>query len=415
MIKSMKMSELATKTLHQAPSDETAKNAQLLIKAGYINKEMAGVYSFLPLGLMVLNKIMNIIREEMNAIGGQEILLSGLQNPAPWQQSGRWDDKVVDIWFKTKLASGQEIGLGNTHEEALTAAMINHIQSYKDLPVYVYQLQTKFRNELRAKSGLMRTREFIMKDLYSFSRNDDEHSSFYQRCQDAYGKIFERIGLGEQTYLTFASGGSFARFSHEFQTVCEAGEDTIFISRHRKLGINSEVMNDETLSELGLKREELEEVKAAEVGNIFNLGTRFSDALGLRFNDEHGKAKPVVMGSYGVGPARVMAVATELLADERGLVWPETIAPYKYHLVALGTGDVLTRAQEVYEHLSIAGESVLFDDRNERAGAKLADADLLGLPIRLVVSDKTGQQVEYKKRSSPETKLVNLEELNKSE
>lgn len=410
----MKMSVLATKTLHQAPADEASKNAQLLIKAGYINKEMAGVYSFLPLGLMVLNNIMNIIREEMNAIGGQEILLSGLQNPAPWQASGRWDDKVVDIWFKTKLQSGQEIGLGNTHEEALTAAMVNHIQSYKDLPVYVYQLQTKFRNELRAKSGLMRTREFIMKDLYSFCRDEEEHRHFYQLCQDAYTKIFDRVGLGEHTYLTSASGGSFSRFSHEFQTVCEAGEDTVFISKEKKLAVNADVMNDETLAELNLKREELEEVKAAEVGNIFNLGARFSDAIGLRYSDAQGRARPVIMGSYGIGPARVMAVITELMSDERGLIWPEAIAPYRYHLVALGGDEVLKRAQRTYEQLSEAGASVLLDDRDERAGAKLADADLLGLPIRLVVSDKTGEQVEYKKRSSTETRLIDPLELLKS-
>jgi len=411
----MKMSELATKTLHQAPADETAKNAQLLIKAGYINKEMAGVYSFLPLGLIVLNNIMAIIREEMNAIGGQEVLLSGLQNPAPWQASGRWDDTVVDIWFKTKLKGGQEIGLGNTHEEALTSAMINHIQSYKDLPVYVYQLQTKFRNELRAKSGLMRTREFIMKDLYSFCRSEEEHEKFYQHCQDAYTKIFKRVGLGEQTYLTFASGGSFSKFSHEFQTVCEAGEDTIYVSREHGLAVNAEVMNNEVLAELKLDRGELEEAKAAEVGNIFSLGTKYSDAIGLRFSDEHGHTQPVVMGSYGIGPARVMAVITELMADEHGLVWPEAVAPYKYHLIGLGSAEAVVQAEEVYRGLSQAGQGVLFDDRDERAGTKLADADLIGLPVRLVVSDKTKQQIEYKKRSSPQTHLLNLNQLIKGE
>lgn len=411
----MKMSELATKTLHQAPADETAKNAQLLIKAGFINKEMAGVYSFLPLGLAVLNKVMAVIREEMDAIGGQEVLLSGLQNPAPWQASGRWDDSVVDIWFKTKLKSGQEIGLGNTHEEALTSAMIQHIQSYKDLPVYVYQLQTKFRNEVRAKSGLMRTREFIMKDLYSFCRSDDEHQQFYKRCQDAYTKIFQRVGLGEQTYLTFASGGSFSKFSHEFQTVCEAGEDTIFISRERQLAVNAEVMNDEVLAELKLDRAELAEVKAAEVGNIFSLGTKYSDAIGLRFNDEQGRSQPVVMGSYGIGPARVMAVIAELMADEQGLVWPAEVAPYQYHLIALGSPASFEQAETLYQKLTQAGQSVLFDDRDERAGAKLADADLIGLPVRLVVSDKTNQQIEYKKRSSQQTRLLDLGQLLKGE
>jgi prolyl-tRNA synthetase len=309
------------------------------------------------------------------------------------------------------LNSGQEVGLGNTHEEALAAAMVNHLQSYKDLPAYLYQFQTKFRNELRAKSGLLRTREFIMKDLYSFSRDAAEHERFYEMAKQAYRRVFERLGLGEQTYLTFASGGSFSKFSHEFQTICETGEDTVYVSRAKRLAVNAEVLNDEVLAELKLSRDELEEAKAAEVGNIFSLGTKYSEAIGLKFSDEHGRSQPVVMGSYGIGPARVMAVITELMADERGLVWPAAIAPFEYHLISLGEGEISKQAEAVYNRLSEAGLGVLWDDRSERAGAKLADADLLGLPVRLIVSDKTGERVEYKKRSADETKLLDIEQL----
>src|SRR3989338_9502032 len=298
----MRQSQLFTKTRKSAPRDEVAKNAQLLIRGGYIHKEMAGVYSYLPLGLRVLNNIMRVIREEMNAIGGQEVLLSALQSPAAWKKTDRWRDDAIDVWFKTELKGGGKLGLATTHEEPLTALMTEYINSYKDLPRYAYQFQTKFRNELRPKSGIMRSREFIMKDLYSFSRNEQEFREFYEKCAAAYKKIFDRLGIGEKTFRTFASGGTFSRFSDEFQTVCGAGEDTIYASKEKGIAVNKEVYTDEVLSELGLKKEELSEAKAIEVGNIFPLGTRFSDALGLRFKDDKGIAAPVVMGSYGIGP-----------------------------------------------------------------------------------------------------------------
>jgi prolyl-tRNA synthetase len=233
----MRQSKLFTKTRREAPADEVAKNAQLLIRAGYVHKEMAGVYDYLPLGLLTLNKIINIIREEMNAIGGEEVLLSTLQDPEAWKKSGRWDDEVVDVWFKTQLKNGSELGLGNTHEEALTVLMAGHTASYKDLPRYVYQFQNKFRNETRAKSGIMRSREFIMKDLYSFSKNENEHIAFYEKVSEAYERVFKRAGIGEKTFKTFASGGSFSKFSHEFQTVCDAGEDTIYINQEHNIAI----------------------------------------------------------------------------------------------------------------------------------------------------------------------------------
>ena len=281
----MRLSHLFTKTSKTAPADEVSKNAQLLIRAGFVHKEMAGVYSYLPLGKRVLDKITQIIREEMNAVGGQEISLTALQQSDVWQASGRWDDQVLDVWFKTKLASGSLLGLAPTHEEPLTQLMKSFISSYKDLPVYPYQFQIKFRNELRSKSGLMRGREFWMKDLYSFSKTQAEHDEFYEAMSAAYDKVYSRLGIGDITYKTFASGGSFAKYSHEFQTLSPVGEDTVYVHEGRKLAINEEVYNDEVLADLGIDRAELVEKKAVEVGNIFTLGTKFSDALNLSFTD----------------------------------------------------------------------------------------------------------------------------------
>jgi prolyl-tRNA synthetase len=410
----MRLTQLFTKTRHDAPRDETAKNAQLLIRAGYIYKDAAGVYGLLPLGLRVVNNIIGIIREEMNALGSQEVAMTALQRRELWEQTDRWDDANVDVWFKSKLKNDTEVGFGWTHEEQMTVMMRDFINSYRDLPRSVFQFQTKFRNETRAKSGIMRTREFIMKDLYSFSRDDEEHEAFYRKTQDAYTRIFERVGLGDWTYLTWASGGPFAKYSHEFQTITEAGEDTIYVHKGKKVAINEEVLNDEILAELSVTRDELEEVKAAEVGNIFNLGTTKSELLGLIFADEDGKSKPVVMGSYGIGPARIMGVIVERYSDEHGLIWPEAVAPYKVHLVRLGSDDeVVAAADKLYEKLKKDGVEVLYDDRDESAGTKFADADLLGLPVRLTVSKKTlvDDSVEVKKRGEEESKMVKMDEV----
>lgn len=412
----MKFSELLTRTQKTAPADEESRSAAFLIRAGYIHKNMAGIYSFLPLGLRVLENIIRTIREEINAIGGQEVLLASLQSAALWEKTGRWDDKVVDIWFKTELKNGSKLGLATTHEEAIADMMRHYVSSYKDLPFHAYQFQTKFRNELRAKSGLLRTREFIMKDLYSFCRDEEELGEFYEKAARAYETIFRRVGLGEFTFKTFASGGTFSKFSHEFQTVCEAGEDTIYLSKEKGIAVNKEVLNDETLKELGLKREELEEVRAIEVGNIFKLGTRFSEPLGLTFKDEKGNAQPVVMGSYGIGPARVMGTIAEVFADSRGIVWPESVAPFQIHLVGLGLNEAKVKkaAGEVYAKLVKAGITVIYDDREEvSAGEKFADADLLGIPYRAVVSGKTGAKVELKKRTESEAKILTVPGLLK--
>ena len=403
----MLYSKLIGKTKKQFPKNEESLNAQLLIKAGFIQKEMAGVYVFLPLGLRVLNKIINIVREEIDNIGGQEILLSALQNPEVWKKSDRWDDKVLDVWFKTQLKNGSEIGLGTTHEEPLANLLSERIQSYKDLPLYVYQFQTKFRNETRARSGLIRTREFIMKDLYSFNKTNKDLDEFYELAKKAYEKIFERIGIGDKTFLTVASGGSFSKYSHEFQTVCSAGEDTIYLDRNKRLAVNKEVYIDDVIKDLGLKKEELEEVSAVEVGNIFKQGTRFSQPLGLKFTDENGVEKPVVMGAYGIGPSRAMATVVEINHDEKGIIWPKSISPFGAHLLALNT-----EADGIYEKLNSAGIEVLFDDRKDAtAGEKLSDADLIGIPNRIIVSKNTGGGVELKSRDSDEKKILSIEEL----
>jgi prolyl-tRNA synthetase len=411
----MRQSLLFSKTRKEAPKDEVSKNAELLIRAGYIHKEMAGVYSYLPLGLRTLNKIIGIIREEMNAIGGQELLLTALQDPKKWQTSGRWSDEVVDVWFKTKLANGSEIGLANTHEEALTEIMTSFVSSYKDLPFSAYQFQTKFRNELRAKSGIMRAREFIMKDLYSFGRTQEELDTFYDEVAEAYKKIFKRVGIGDATYMTFASGGSFSKFSHEFQTVCDAGEDIIYIDGEKHIAINKEVYTDDVLKDLKITKNSLVEKKAIEVGNIFKLGTKYAQALGLTYLDEKGQAKPVIMGSYGIGPGRLMGTVVELFADEKGIVWPESVAPYAVHLIYLPGKEMKAKEQveNLYTKLIQKGIEVLYDDRDLRPGEKFADADLIGIPQRVLVSDKTFEsgKVEVKDRKTGTVEMMSEHEL----
>jgi len=406
----MRQSQLFTKTRREAPKDEVAKNAELLIRAGFIHKELAGVYSYLPLGLRVLNNIVEVIREEMNAIGGQELYLTALQDPNVWKKSGRWDDSAVDNWFKTQLKNQTELGLGFTHEEPLTALVKEYVSSFRDLPFSVYQFQTKFRNEARAKSGIMRAREFLMKDLYSFGRDEKEHIDFYEKAKGAYVKIFERLGLGDKTFITFASGGSFSKYSHEFQTMTDSGEDMIYVDEKKKIAVNKEVLNDEVLKDLGLKRSDLVERKAVEVGNIFSLGTRFSDAFDLKYLDSDGKKKPVVMGSYGIGPGRVMGVMAETMSDENGLVWPRGIAPFDIHLVVIfdKEGKAKLEADALYDELVKKGTSVLYDDRDLRPGEKFADSDLIGIPTRIVVSEKNLKEgkFEVKDRKTGKMEMV---------
>jgi len=412
----MRQSHLFTKTRKEVPADETAKNAQLLIQAGYVYKNMAGAYSFLPLGLMVIEKINKIIREEMNAIGGQELHMPSLQDPELWKKTDRWNDEKVDVWFKSELKAGGEVGLAWTHEEVLTDIMSHYVSSYKDLPLFAYQIQTKFRNEMRAKSGIMRTREFWMKDLYSFCATEEQHNEFYETCAEAYVRIFDRIGIGNKTYRTFASGGAFSKFSHEFQTLAEAGEDVVYVDEAKGIAVNEEVMEEADLSELGTSKDALSKKKSIEVGNIFSLGTKFSEAIGLMYKDENGDSQPVIMGSYGIGPARAMGTVVDLLSDEKGIVWPAEVAPFDLHLVGLNgdNEEVRDYTDGIYESLKKRGVEVLYDDRTEaRPGEKFADSDLLGMPYRVVVSQKTKEagQFEVVNRVTGETRYLSEEEL----
>lgn len=382
----MRLSHTFTRTRKQAPADEVAHNAQLLIRAGYVHKTMAGVYSYTPLGLAVLENIKQIVREEMNRIHSQELLMSTLQRQELWQETGRWSDELVDVWFKSHLQDGTEVGFGWTHEEPIIELLRSYLKSYKDLPISVYQFQNKLRNELRAKSGIMRGREFIMKDMYSIHASKEDLEAYYQAVIEAYKRCYHRFGLGDDTYVTFASGGAFTKFSHEFQTICAAGEDYIYLHRGRDLAINEEVV-DEAVRELGIDKSELERVKTAEVGNIFNFGTQKSEEMGLVFTGEDGRQHHAYMGSYGIGITRVMGVIVEKFADDKGLVWPEEVAPARVHLVQIGKESVAA-ADELYDTLQQAGISVLYDDRAARPGEKFADAELLGMPTRVTVSDR---------------------------
>ncbi len=560
----MKQSKLFTKTLKTAPADEVSKNAQLLIRAGYVHKEMAGVYSYLPLGFRVLEKIKSIVREEMEKIDSQEIIMSGLQNKKIWEKTKRWSDEVVDVWFKSKLNAGGEVGFGWSHEEPITNMMINHINSYKDMPVSVFQFQTKLRNEVRAKSGIMRGREFVMKDMYSYCKSKEELEEYYQSAIVAYNNVYERIGLGKDTHVVFADGGAFTEFSHEFQTLSEIGEDLIFKVPNEDKYLNQEIvkLKIETFQDKNEEQKEMEEVfgegmigvetlaeflkinvekttktilfqtdderivaaairgdrdidesklkkivgatgivladektvkeitgakvgyagmlnlpdevikiwdystegrinfemganktnyhninvnfdrdiekperfydiaeakdgdihpesgkkyrtfKATEVGNIFNFGQEKAKDMGLYFKDENGENKAVWLGSYGIGITRVMGLIVEKFADEKGIIWPESIAPFQVHLINIGEDE---KAQEFYDKLQKENIEVLWDDRDKRPGEKFADSDLIGIPNRVVISPKTLEKggVEFKKRNSDEVEIISFEELIK--
>lgn len=407
----MRMTRLFTKTSKAAPGDEVAKNAQLLIRAGYVYKEMAGAYAYLPLGLRVLEKIKQIVREEMDAIDSNELIMTSLQRKEIWEKTGRWSDDVVDIWFKTRLQDDTELGLGWSHEEPIVEMMKQYVQSYKDLPASLYQFQTKMRNELRAKSGIMRGREFVMKDMYSFHATAEDLEVYYNRTIEAYKRVYERLGIGQDTYVTFASGGAFTKFSHEFQTICEAGEDVIYLHREKNIAINEEVIDD-AVKELGISRSELEVVKTAEVGNIFNFGTQKTDEMELYYIDAAGKQQSLYIGSYGIGVTRVMGVIVEKMSDDKGIIWPENAAPYSVYLVSIGEQGAV-EADKLYDELTEQGIEVLYDDRDERPGAKFADSELLGIPHRVTVSDRgvAADTYEYTVRSSGETDILTHDEL----
>jgi prolyl-tRNA synthetase len=405
----MKQSQLFGKTTYEVPKDEQSMNAQLLIRGGFVDKLMAGVYTYLPLGKRVLTKIENIIREEMDAIGGQEILMPALQNKKDWQTTGRWN---IDVMMKVKTFFDKEYGLGWTHEEVVTPLAKKYIKSYKDFPFSVYQIQTKFRSEKRAKSGVLRGREFSMKDLYSFHTSEEDLNKFYDLAKDAYFKVFDRVNIKNKTYLTYASGGDFSKYSHEFQTVASAGEDTIYICEKCNIAINKEVVENNQLKCPECGNENLKEDKAIETGNIFKLKTKFTQAFNFKFLNEKGKENLVLMGCYGIGPSRLMGTVVEIFNDKNGIIWPKSIAPYQVHLICLGNDDNVTKETEkIYNSLQKEKIEVLYDDRNESAGVKFKDSDLIGIPLRIVISKKTLEKdsVEAKKRSEDGFEMIKVD------
>lgn len=407
----MRQSQFFTKTLKDAPSGEVSVNAQLLIRAGFIDKLFAGVYSLLPLGWRVIRNIEQIIREEMDAIGGQELHLPALHPIENYQKTGR---EAIDVLFHTEMANGQKLVLGQSHEEVVTPLVQRYVSSYKHLPQAVYQMQTKFRNELRAKSGIMRGREFRMKDLYSFHTNQEDLDSFYAKAEKAYEAIWHRLELGDVTIKTYASGGTFSKYSHEYQTLTQYGEDTIYTCEKCSVAINKEILADlkESCPECGSTV--LKEEKSIEVGNIFKLQNKFSDAFGFTYTDDQGAEQPILMGCYGIGITRALGTIVEIHNDENGIIWPKAVAPYQVHLVSLCRDDDVAKADALYDELLSKGIDVLYDDRLDvRAGQKFADSDLIGIPVRVVVSAKTlaNSSVEVKKRAESETTMVSLDSL----
>jgi len=407
----MLYSQFFTKTERQAPSDEVSINAKLLIQAGYVDKLMAGVYSLLPLGLRVYKKIEQIIREEMDAIGGQELVMPSLQPKENWEKTGRWT--AMDDLYQLKV-DDKEYAIGPTHEEVIAPIAKRYISSYKDLPKYAYQFQTKFRNEKRAKSGVMRGREFSMKDLYSFHADQADLDNFYEKAIVAYKNVFKRCGIGNLTYLTYASGGTFSKYSHEFPTLTRAGEDLIYICEQCKVAINKEILDDLKSKCPVCGGNILREEKAVEVGNIFKLGTKYTEPFDLFYTDKDGNKKLVIMGCYGIGLTRLMGAVVEVSSDDKGIIWPEAVAPFKVNLISLNKD---AEAEKIYKDLRSAGIEVLYDDRSEvSAGEKFADSDLIGCPWRVVVSGKTLAEnaVEVKQRSKEKCEIIKINDLIKT-
>jgi prolyl-tRNA synthetase len=386
----------------------------LLVRAGFVDQLMAGVYSYLPLGFLVLKKIENIIRQNMIAVGGQELLMPALNPKENWEKTDRWN--TLDILFKLKGAGEKDYALAPTHEEVVSPLAKKIILSYKDLPMAVFHIQNKFRNELRAKSGILRTREFMMKDLYSFHASQEDLDKYYDKLVKVYLNIFKECGIGKQTYRTFASGGSFAKYSDEFQTITSAGEDIIYVCSKCGLAINKEIKaeNDKCPK---CQNSEFEEKKAVEVGNIFKMGTRYSEPFDLKFKDTDGQEKLVIMGCYGIGLGRLLGTIVEVNNDERGIVWPESVAPFKVHLICLGKGKVKTTTDKIYKTLLSENIEVLYDDREDKsAGEKFAESDLMGIPYRVIVSERTiaKNSVELKERSKKDAKIIKISQLLKT-
>ncbi len=410
----MLQSKLFYKTNKNKSADTESVSHDLLVRAGYIDQLMAGVYSFLPLGFKVLKNIENIIRGEMEKIGGQEILMPVLQPKENWVKTGRWDS--LDILFKIKGSGDKEYAMGPTHEEVVTPLAKRMVFSYRDLPFSVFQIQTKFRDELRAKSGILRTREFSMKDLYSFHSTQADLDKYYEIVEKTYEKIFKECGIGKMTYKTFAGGGSFSKYSDEFQTITDAGEDIIYICKKCKIAINKEIKSENPKCPK-CDGADFEEKKAVEVGNIFKIGTGFSKPFDLKFTDRDGQDKSVLMGCYGIGLSRLMGAIVEVNHDAQGIIWPKSVSPFLVHLISLGNDKkTKTSADKIYKSLQLENIEILYDDReNKTAGEKFADSDLLGIPYRIIVSEKTlaKSSVEVKERNKDKTELVKISQLEK--
>lgn len=407
----MRQSQLFTKTIKETPREEISVNAQLLIRAGFIDKLMAGVYSYLPLGFRVFKKIENIIREEMNRIGGQEVLMPALHPKNLWEKTDRWQYPEM---FKLKSREGKDYSLGWTHEEIITPLVQKFVKSYKDLPVFVYQIQDKFRDELRAKSGLLRGVEFIMKDLYSFHKDENDLDEYYQKVKRAYFKIFQRCGIKKQTFLTLASGGAFSDYSHEFQTITPAGEDIIYLCQKCKIAVNKEIIEKTKYQCPDCKNKELKIHKAIEVGNIFQLGDRFTRVFDFQFRDRDDKEKYPVMGCYGIGLGRLIGAIVEVSHDEKGIIWPKEVAPFQIHLIKIENNKKLEKtAEKIYKDLQQNNIEVLYDDRDKSPGEKFVEADLIGIPYRIVISERTLKNncVEIKERSRKKASLIKMNRL----
>ena len=419
----MRQSKLFTKTKKQVPKNEKSTNAILLERAGFIYKEMAGVYSFLPLGLRVIKKIEEIVREEMDKISGQEVLMTILQPKKLWQETDRWSEGIgKSVMYKCQ--GDGKVGLGPTHEEMLTDIIRNYIQSFEDLPVYIYQIQTKFRREPRARSGLLRGREFDMKDLYSFHSSESDFKKYYEKVKKAYFKIFKRCGL--KPIITEASGAGFTKeHTHEFQVLAENGEDKIVYCPKLHFSRNKEISKFKRgdkcpVVKARVCKETLKEAKSIEVGNIFPLGTKYSEAMKAFFTDKDGKRKPIIMGCYGIGISRVMGAVVEIHHDQKGIIWPSQVSPFEIHLIPLGSSEkrisrkIRQTGEKLYNHLKNSGIELLYDDREDKSpGEKFADADLIGIPTRIVISERTleRESVEIKERDGKEIKLIKLKRL----
>ena len=411
----MKQSQLFYKTTKERSPDVESISHDLLTRAGFVDQLMSGVYTFLPLGFRVLKNIEDIVRKNMIEADGQEILMPVLQPKENWLKTGRWNN--LDVLFKIRGSGDKEYALGPTHEEVVSPLAKKNILSYRDLPFSLFQIQTKFRDELRAKSGILRTREFLMKDLYSFHDSQEDLDKYYEKMTKVYFKVFKELGIGKETYLTFASGGTFSRYSHEFQMVTEAGEDLIYVCNKCKTAINREIKS-ETPACPTCSSDSFEEKKAVEVGNIFHLGTKFSLPFDLKYKDKFGVEKPVIMGCYGIGISRVMGAIVEANFDERGIIWPKEIAPFLVNLIGIKSENKKVKAtvEKIYQDLQKQGVQVLYDDREDKSpGEKFAEADLIGVPFRVVVSEKTlaKNSVELKERSKKEVRLVKIKQLIK--